>query len=184
MSSGAVGYVNNEPGAPPLPFIVFPGPVANPPGPTQTLNFTLPTGFTITTPAGFQGTGQAACALASATPGDSCYAIAGSPFLLITNGNGTTTVDLDGSGTVADPNNASVSTWLGVFTTQLTGTPTSVYNAICPAGHATCDGSIATTYSFSGTVTMGGVPEPGTIGMMFVGAGLAMLAARRRRANR
>ena len=174
MTSGAVGYIQDEPGAPPLPFLVFPALAGNP---TQTLNFLLTNNFVFAPPAGFQGAGSAACAAASATPGDSCITSATSPFLLIANSDGSTTVNLSAAGTAADPNNGSPSNWKGVFTTQLQTNPTGVYNSICPT--VACGGSISTTYSFSGSVSF--VPEPGAMTMMFIGAGLLAFTARRRK---
>ena len=174
MGAGAVGYIQDEPGAPPLPFMVFPAAGGNP---TQTLDFLLTNGFAFTPPVGYLGAGQAACAAASAVAGDSCTALAGSPFLLITNANNTTTVDLFAAGTVADPNTpAAVSSWNGTLNTQFNGTPTGVYNQICPT--AACLGSASNTQSATFNVTI--VPEPGTIAMILIG-GLLLASSKKKR---
>jgi hypothetical protein len=182
MTSG-LGWIQDEPGAPPAAFMVFPPSGGNT---TQQLNFFLTNGFGFTPPAGYQGSGQTACSNAAATPGDSCTLFAGSPFLLTGNANGTTDVKLFAAGTVADPNNGTGSTWSGTFETNLGGSPTSVYNQICGASNAAptaanCTGSGQST--FANIITVVG-PEPGTTAMILLG-GILMVASsyRKRRAR-
>ena len=178
MVAGATGYIADEPVNAANPFMIFPASGGNP---TQTLNFLLPTGFSNPIPAsGFVGTGAAACQSltnAGTQSGESCLVSASSPFLLTLNAQGNTTVTLLASGTVADPNApAQISNYNLQFSTQLTGNPGTVYSAICPT--AACAGSDGSTFSAQGTITI--VPEPGTIGMMLIGAGLVSFAARKR----
>jgi hypothetical protein len=156
------------------PFIVFP--TASTTSGTGPLNFLLPTGFSNPIPGiGFEGIGQTACSNVTAS-GESCLVTASSPFLLTLNNQGNTTVTLLASGTVADPGTSQVSNYNLQFSTQLTGNPLSVYNTICPT--AACSGSDGSTFSAQGNITI--VPEPGTIGMMLIGAGLVSFAARKR----
>jgi len=167
LGANVTGYIQDEeppsPTAPPLPFMVFTGT-------NGTLDFNLTNNFAFTAPSGYQGSGSAACATATSVAGDSCTVSGTSPFLLVGNGNGTTTVDLFASGTVVDPNNSSVSTWAGTFTTQLTETPTAVYNTI------TGGGSVDSTQSAQFSVTVNAVPEPGSISMFLLGGTLLMAA--------
>jgi hypothetical protein len=178
MGPNALGNISNEPGAPPAAFLVFPAAGSNP---SLTLNFLLPTGFSNPVPGvGFEGTGQTACSNVVLS-GESCLVLAGSPFLLTLNAQGNTTVTLLASGTVADPNNVSqISQYTLQFSTQLTGAPSAIYSAICPT--AACQGSDGSTYSAQGSITFG--PEPGTIGMMLIGAGLLTFSAKKRLAKK
>jgi hypothetical protein len=185
MTSGSLGYIQDLPQtpAPPpvLPFMVFPALAGNP---TQTLNFFLTNGFAFTPPIGFQGSGQAACTAAN-TAGDSCILFTGSPFLLKGNANGTTEVDLFAAGTVADPNNGTISTWAGTFETNLPELPSAVYNQICGPTNSTptaanCLGSAQSTYA--NTIIVIG-PEPGTTAMMLTGGLLLVFSVKKRKAR-
>ena len=183
MGVNATGWIQDEPGAPPAAFMVFP---ANASNPTQTLNFFLTNAFAFTPPALYQGAGSTACATASGTAGDSCVVFAGSPFLLTENSNGTTDVKLFAAGTVQDPNTpASSSVWSGTFETNLPGNISAVYAAICGAGNVnpnstTCTGSDQSTYA--NIITVVG-PEPGTTAMFLIGGLLAVFNVKRRRAK-
>jgi hypothetical protein len=146
-------------------------------GTNGTVDFNLTNNFAFTPPVGYQGSGATACATATTTAGDSCTVSSTSPFLLVGNGNGTTTVDLFAAGTVLDPNNSSSSNWSGTFTTQLTETPTAVYNTI------TAGGSVASTQSAQFNVVAAGTPEPGSISMFLFG-GTLLLAAWRRKSQK
>jgi hypothetical protein len=168
LTPGIVGYITNLVVGPPInDFMVFTSG-------SNTLDFVL-TGFT--TPASTYGVGATACAQATAGPaGSSCYEAANSPFLLTSNGSGSTAIALDVFGTVTD--GGVTSSWMGSFTTQLNITPTNIYNIESQGG------SVGSTQSGSFiTVAPTGTPEPVTLPM--IGGGLIALAmlARKRKAR-
>jgi len=126
--------------------------------------------------------GSAACATATSTDG-TCSVSSASPFTLTYLGGNITLVGLLAGGTITDPTVAGgVSSWSGGFSTQVTGTPTSIYNTICGGGstisNCTPAGTVNNTYSATFTVTV--VPEPGTIGMMLIGAALIGISGKRK----
>jgi hypothetical protein len=104
------------------------------------------------------------------TSGHSCIIVAGSPFLLTSNG-ATTTVGLVALGTVTDTGDASTSLYKGLFTTQ-SGSSTDQIAANILAG-----GSQQNTYSATLIV---GAPEPGTVSMFLLG-GIALIGIGRKR---
>jgi hypothetical protein len=136
----------------------------------NTLDFVL-TGFT--TPASTQGVGSAACASATSA-NQSCYYSTTSPFLLTSNGAGSTSIVLDVFGTVTD--GGVMSSWMGSFTTQLNMTPSAIYTV------ESLGGAVASTQSGSFiSVAPTTTPEPVTLPMIGGGLiGLAMLAKKRK----
>jgi len=107
--------------------------------------------------------------------GDSCTLIAGyTPFLLtyngIVGGVANTTITALAGGTVADPNDHSMSTWGGNFHTSLTMTPAQIEEAFLTTGH------VSSTQAGDFDVSAASVPEPGSLLLMGAGAGLIGLA--------
>jgi hypothetical protein len=100
--------------------------------------------------------------------GQSCVVVAGSPFLLTANAGGTG-ITLAMAGDVSDGVGAA-SAWKGLFTTQSAFTALDIQNTILGGG------SIQSTYS---SVVI--VPEPSTISMLLLGAGLLGFGSRLRR---
>ncbi len=101
--------------------------------------------------------------------GESCSAVAGSPFLLTKNSATDTTVTLRASGSAGDLISSN-SIWSGAFTTQVPMTPAEIQATIAGGG------SVASTYSGDFRVTITGVPEPGTAILM--GMGFFLIAVR------
>lgn len=131
---------------------------------------------------GSSNTGEAACAASNSNGAPNCSIGATSPFIL-TYDNGNTDVALAAKGTVADPSNSSqISNWGGSFTTQLPGvTPLQVYMTFC-GNNPTCvptTGSIQSSQSAAFNITFT-TPEPGTIGMLFIGGALIAFARKRK----
>jgi len=126
--------------------------------------------------------GSTACATATSTDG-TCSVSNTSPFTLTYLGGNVTLIGLLVGGQITDPTAAGgISNWSGGFSTQVTGTPTSIYNTICGSlstpTNCTPGGTINNTYSATFTVSV--VPEPGTIGMMLIGATLIGLSGKRK----
>jgi hypothetical protein len=158
LGAGVVGNILNlTPGGIVNDFMTFTG---------TTLDFVLD-GFT--TPATTNGTN-----CASTVSGQTCVAVAGSPFLLTNLGSGDTAVSLTAYGTILD--GGTTSYWSGSFTTQLTAAPGTVETVILASG------SITSTQSAQFVVTT--VPEPASLGL--IGAGLIgclALATKKRKAR-
>ena len=107
--------------------------------------------------------------------GDSCSAVAGSPFLLTRSSTAGTTVSLQALGTAGDSVSSS-SIWQGGFTTQIADkTPAQIQAAIAVPG-----GTVSSTYSGDFRVTIVGgaiiTPEPGTA--LLMGMGVFLIAVR------
>ena len=130
-----------------------------------TLDFVLD-GFT--SPATTNGTN-----CASTTTGQTCVAVAGSPFLLTNLGSGDTGISLTAFGTILDAGTSSA--WSGSFTTQLNLTPGAIQTIIGQGGFVT------STQSAQFQVST--VPEPASFAM--IGAGLIAFAfaAKKRKAR-
>jgi hypothetical protein len=129
----------------------------------------------------------------------SCVVFPGSPLLLTLEPNNHTQVSLFVSGNVSDSGTAGLaagSLYSGGFTQLLTGnlpdgslpTPADIQNYFCGTNNVTsptqCDPNKSITSSQSGSFTATastGTPEPSSLAMMLVGAGLIALAARRNR---
>ena len=111
---------------------------------------------------------------AALTLGNSCSAVAGSPFLLTLSSLTSSTVSLQASGTAGD-SVSSNSIWSGGFTTQIAGMTPAQIQSVIAAG-----GSVASTYSGDFRVTIiGGVtiiPEPGTA--VLFGMGICLISMR------
>lgn len=100
------------------------------------------------------------------TIGHSCIVVAGSPFEL-KNTSGGVDVDLTMQGTILD--GGVTSNWTGLFTTQLSmvgvrETAFDVQNTILGGGY------ISSTYS--ATLNVNPVPEPGTVSMLLLAGGV------------
>jgi len=119
------------------------------------------------------------CNSAAATViGSTCVVNPASPFVITNLGGGNVTVSLGVTGTVKDPGAPSqISNWDGSFSTQLNQTPLGVYNIF--NGGA---GTVTSTQSGQFLVSAAAVPEPGTVGMLFIG-GVLLASAKRRRAK-
>ena len=144
--------------------LVFGGP------PSQNLNFLS---FTGNTNLHFNLTGvgpgvvNTICAASNNPNLPACSTVAGSPFILAPNANGTSvTFTVNGIATDSGPN---TSTWTGAYTTQINGQTPAQIQSIINGG-----GSEFSTYSFDGDVNVQVVPEPLTMGL--IGGGLIGLA--------
>jgi PEP-CTERM motif-containing protein len=131
----------------------------------------------------------------------SCVVFPGSPLLLTLEPNNHTQVSLFVSGKVSDAGTAGLaagSAYSGGFTQLLTGnlpdgslpTPADIQNYFCGtntvASPSQCDPNKSITSSQSGSFTATattGTPEPSSLAMMLLGAGLIALAARRNRST-
>jgi hypothetical protein len=129
----------------------------------------------------------------------SCVVFPGSPLLLTLEPNNHTQVSLFVSGKVSDTGVGGLGTgslYSGGFTQLLTGnlpdgslpTPADIQNYFCGTNAvvspAQCDPAKSITSSQSGSFTataQASTPEPSSLAMMLVGAGLIALAARRNR---
>jgi hypothetical protein len=141
-------------------FMTFPAPPLPPPG----LDFVL-------TSVG-PGDPNTNCNLV-ASPGSpqTCSVFTGSPFILSFVSPTRTAISLAVGGTVADANGTS--SWIGVFTTQLDKSGSTIQSDINGGGSET------TTHSASFILTA--VPEPGTVSILGTGLLLVGLAVFRRR---
>jgi len=108
-----------------------------------------------------------------ASPGtpQTCSVFAGSPFILSFVSPTRTAISLAVGGTVADATGTSA--WIGVFTTQLDKSASTIQSDINGGG------SESTTHSASFILTA--VPEPGTVSILGTGLLLIGLAVFRRR---
>jgi hypothetical protein len=104
--------------------------------------------------------------------GGTCSVSAGSPFVLTNLGNNVTAIGLHANGTVSDATGSS--NWFGAFTTQLNLDAATIQTEINRGD------SIASTHSAQFTVSS--VPEPGTLSMLMLGAGLLGVGLKRRKA--
>lgn len=105
----------------------------------------------------------------------SCAVFPGSPFILQSTATGTS-VTLSASG-VARDSSATISNWIGAFTTQIAGiTPAQIQATILSGG--------SVTSTFSGDFAITVVPEPSTLGSMALGALLVAGSLIRRRGTR
>jgi hypothetical protein len=141
--------------------------------------------------------GDATCLGLTVT--QSCVVFPGSPLLLTLEPNNHTQVSLFVSGKASDTGVGGLATgsiYSGGFTQLLTGnlpdgslpTPADIQNYFCGTNTVTspgqCDASKSITSSQSGSFTataQASTPEPSSLAMMLVGAGLIALAARRNR---
>jgi len=148
--TSGTGTISDLPAGSTNPFMTLAGGV---------LDFSL---ISFAAPTPTDGVCSTSVALAS---GHSCVTIAGSPFLLISQGT-STAISLTTLGVLTDTGNASTSPYSGLFTTQL-ALNTAAIAAIIDAG-----GSITNTYS--ATLTTGPtVPEPATAALF--GLGIVLL---------
>ncbi len=128
----------------------------------------------------------------------SCVVFAGSPLLLTCQGSsaigcagGDTLVSISVSGAASD-GTSPASPYIGGFSQTLTAnlpngaapTPVNIQNYFCPGGVCSSTAAITSSQSGSFTATFIGTPEPSSMAMMLVGAGLLALTARRRRSVR
>ena len=109
--------------------------------------------------------------------GLSCVTFAGSPFLFVSEGT-TTSLSLIANGVATDTGDASTSSYLGLFASQLPVTTAQIAAAI-DAG-----GSITSTYSATLVVGNGGgsggsMPEPSTLALLSVGLAMAGIPRKR-----
>lgn len=103
-----------------------------------------------------------------------CAAFAGSPFQLQATASGTS-VTLSASGVARDMSAGTPSTWIGAYTTQISGVTPAQVQATINAG-----GSEQSTYSGDFVINVSAVPEPATVGSMLLG-GLLLAGASLRR---
>lgn len=125
------------------------------------------------------------CSTTTNVNNPSCSVIAGSPFTLTPNGNGTT-VTLAASGIARDTTGQTP--WGGSYTTQFAGiTPAQLQSAILggtPIAGVCVAGACTSTYSGSFNLTIAPtVPEPGTVSL-FLLAGVALIGIGRKRFNK
>jgi hypothetical protein len=116
------------------------------------------------------GSGNVSCG--TLTVGNSCSAVAGSPFILTLVGINSTTVTLQAFGTVGDGFGPD-STWAGGFSQNISNmTPAAIQTAILGGG------SVSSTYAGDFSLTIGavGTPEPGTSSLFALGIGLVALS--------
>ena len=154
------------------------------------LDLTAPTSFPVANFMTFSGAPSLHFDLTSLGPGPAntvctaaldpnapaCSVFAGSPFILQSTSTGTA-VTLSARGTAGD-SSAIGSTWLGAFTTQISGvSPAAIQAAILSGGSET------STYSGDFRITVSPVPEPGTLGTMLFGGLLIAAGYLRRRTS-
>jgi hypothetical protein len=162
LSGGATGSIKDLTPSNPLPvtdFLTF----STAPG----LHFDL----TMLGP----GASNLSCTSSLDPNAPACAVFAGSPFILQSTATGTS-VTLSASG-VARDTSATVSNWLGAFTTQIAGLTPAQIKATVLSG-----GSVTSTFSGDFAITV--VPEPGTLGSMALGALLVGGSLIRRRRPR
>jgi hypothetical protein len=159
------------------------------PGTTGTiLDLTAPTTFPVVNFMTFTGATGLHFDLSSLGPGPTntvcsalfdpnqpaCAAVAGSPFILAPTATGTS-VTLSARGTAGDSSSVT-STWIGAFTTQISGvTPAQIQANILRGG--------AETSTYSGDFRVQVVPEPATLGTMLLGGLLVAAGYIRRRSS-
>ena len=128
---------------------------------------------------GFGATGALSTACDS-TVGDSCIVAVGSPFEL-RNTTGGVTLDFTVLGSITD--GGVLSTWSGLFTSQIAGQTTlGIQNEILGIGEPPM--SISSTYSMSLNIapTVVPTPEPALVSMLLLaGAGLIGIERKRSR---
>ena len=120
------------------------------------------------------GSSNTNCALSAANP--TCSVAAGSPFILTFISSTATAVGLGVSGTLNDGTGGTSAIWNGSFTTQLNESGSQIQSTELTGG------AIASTQSgnFAVTVASTGTPEPSSMVMVLMGAGLIAIALRRR----
>jgi hypothetical protein len=165
IGSNVTGNIRNLPAVGDM-FLTFPGAGG------YNLDFVL---------SGFGPTNTTSTACSDSLPNE-CIVTAGSPFDLLNNANGVA-VTLSTVGTIVDGGVTSV--WNAIFTTQLSSIPQfggiatdeQVQDVILGDGVAA--GSIGPT-SWSATLTVTPIPEPGTV-TMFLLSGIALIGIGRKR---
>jgi hypothetical protein len=116
--------------------------------------------------------GSAGCAAAPNTSGTQTCTLPGSPFTFTNTPAGTSTASFEFSGVTAD----GLDAWSGTFTSQF-ATPYQTVIAAFISNPSTA----TVTNSYSATVDVSSVPEPGTWTMMGSGLILLSLGGLRRR---